>query len=259
MCIKLGEINISVFSHQLLSLLYVSSFDKTRASSQILLIRVTLNMRKDSNFCMDSKASFSSNFHILNVSIARRVFFRAIFFASAISIVSLLRFLPTLDLASLAPKTYVDCVADSQQSRSQNTALEPGSYLFQSRVLNTFWGSFDSLNCMKHANLTFSVVTELMGKRFLNHGARSLCIGEGSPMAVSAMQQLGFTSVSGVHKNSLFSLKQKRIVCELEYQVLLFGLVFSEFKRIYNLKLFGLVFSEFKTVYNLKFPRKLWK
>ncbi|KAJ1387694.1 hypothetical protein SESBI_39761 [Sesbania bispinosa] len=174
---------------------------------------------------MDSKCS---KFHVLGGSIARRVFFRALLLASAVSIVSLLRFLTTIDLGSLAPKTYVDCIAHSQHSHSKDTTLTPGSYLFQSRVLNTFWGSFESLNCMKDVNLTSTVVTELMGKRLLDCGAESLCIGEESHLAVSAMQNLGFSSVIGVHKHRFFSLNQKKMVYQLEYHDCSFDFVFSK-------------------------------
>ncbi|XP_061374241.1 uncharacterized protein LOC133316499 [Gastrolobium bilobum] len=173
---------------------------------------------------MDSKGF---KFRILSGSIARCVFFRALFLAFAVSIVSLLRILPTLDLGSLAPKNYVDCVNDSE-SHAKNGTSTPGSYLFQSRILHSFWGSFDSENCKKDINLTFSVVTELMGKGLLDCGAKSLCIGEGSDMVVLAMQHLGFSGVSGVHKHRLFSFNMKKIVYMLEYQDSSFDFVFSK-------------------------------
>ncbi|KAK7267660.1 hypothetical protein RIF29_20338 [Crotalaria pallida] len=175
---------------------------------------------------MDSKGF---NFHTLNGSIAKRAFFRALFLASAVSLVSLFHFLPSVDLASLTPKTYVDdCLSDTSHSRSENITLTPGSYLFQSRVLNTFWGSFDALSCSTHLNLTLGIVKQLMSKRFLTCEAKSLCLGQGSSVAVSAMQQLGFSSVSSVHKHSFFSIKQKKIVYELRYLDCSFDFVFSK-------------------------------
>ncbi|KAI4300265.1 hypothetical protein L6164_033662 [Bauhinia variegata] len=172
---------------------------------------------------MDTK---TFKFQILSGSIARRVFFRAILFASAISIVSLLHVLSNFDLGAFAPITYYGCDVELA-STSTNVTLTPGSYLFQSRILNTFWGSFDSMNCKKDVNLTVNVVTELMGKQLLDYGAKSLCLGEGSPMAVSAMQQLGFSRVTGVHKHRFFSLKPKNLVYELDYQDSSFDFVFS--------------------------------
>ncbi|XP_027363063.1 uncharacterized protein LOC113870797 [Abrus precatorius] len=171
---------------------------------------------------MDSK---HSKFHALSGSIAKHVFFRVLFLVSAVSIVSLIRVIPTIDLGSLTPNTYVDCVEDSD---SDNVTVTPGSYLFQSRILNTFWGSFDNITCKKHINLTSIVVTELMGQRLLNRGAKSLCLGEGSPMAVSTMQRLGFSSVSGVHKDPFVSFNQRKIVCHLEYNDGSFDFVFSK-------------------------------
>ncbi|KAK7337059.1 hypothetical protein VNO77_17617 [Canavalia gladiata] len=162
---------------------------------------------------MDAK-SFKSQ--ILNGSIARRVIFRSIVLASAISIASLLHALSLFDLRSLAP------IATTTHFRcdSENATSRPGSYFFPTR----FWGF---MNCKKDTNLTVNVVTELMGKELLHLGARSLCVGEGSPMAVTAMKQLGFSSVSGVQTHRFFSLKQKKMVYELDYQDHSFDFVFS--------------------------------
>lgn len=155
---------------------------------------------------MDSK---SSKLHGLSGSIAQRVFFRALFLASAVSLVALIRFLPAVDLESLTPKTNVDCVIDDSDSLSENTTLTAGSYLFQSRILNTFWGSFDSMNCKNDTSLASTIITILKGKRLLNFGAKSLCVGEGSNVIVSAMQRLGFSSVIGLHKHPFFLPQQK--------------------------------------------------
>ncbi|KAJ7976969.1 Methyltransferase type [Quillaja saponaria] len=170
---------------------------------------------------MDSKAV---KFQIPNGSIARLVLFRVFLAASAISLVSLLHILSGFDFGWLASVTPDDCKADLGSANDNMTA---GSYLFHSRFVNPFWGSFDSPRCKEDAKLTISVVTELMGKQFLDCGAKALCVGEGSALAVSAMQQLGFSSVSGVNKHRLFSLKQKHFAYELDYQDCSFDFVFS--------------------------------
>ncbi|KAI5425932.1 hypothetical protein KIW84_031670, partial [Lathyrus oleraceus] len=46
-------------------------------------------------------------------------------------------------------------------------------------------------------------------------------------MAVKAMKQLGFSTVSGVHTNRFFTLNIKRIVYELDYQDSSFDFVLS--------------------------------
>ncbi|MED6115079.1 hypothetical protein PIB30_086752 [Stylosanthes scabra] len=173
---------------------------------------------------MDSSKKALSSF---KASIARALFFRALFLASAISILSLLRFLPTLHFLSLS-QTHLHCLNQSHeiQNTSTTSTLEPGSYLFQSRVYNSFW---DSFNCIPHANLTLTVVNHLLRNGFLNHKATSLCLGEPSPMAVvSAMQQLGFTTVTAVPKNTFFSLRHNTIVCHLHYQDCSFDFVLSK-------------------------------
>ncbi|CAJ2656677.1 unnamed protein product [Trifolium pratense] len=141
---------------------------------------------------MDSNSK-TSKIHNPFGSILRSLFFKALLLASAISILSLLYSLPNIDFGSIAPKTYHhDCVVDD----SNNLTFTPGSYLFQSRILNTFWGSFDSFNCKKEISLVSSVVKKLMGQRLLlNSEAESLCIGEYSDIAVSTMQKLGFSNV----------------------------------------------------------------
>ncbi|KAL2345049.1 hypothetical protein Fmac_006334 [Flemingia macrophylla] len=124
---------------------------------------------------MDSK---SLKFHILTASIARRLALRAILLASAISIVSLFHAHSAFNVGSLAPiATYFDfhCVT-----------FRPGS---------RFWAP---TNCQKDANLTRAVVTHLMGNRLLHSGANTLCVGRASSIAVAAIKELGFSSVTGV-------------------------------------------------------------
>ncbi|KAK7392413.1 hypothetical protein VNO78_20852 [Psophocarpus tetragonolobus] len=141
-----------------------------------------------------------TKYHALSASLARRVFFRALFLASAVSLVSLIRFVPSS--LHFTPNSYVHCVHHSDShSHSQNATLTAGSYLFQSRILNTFWGSFDSVNCTNHTALTSTVVTFLMGKRLLNYGANTLCIGEASPLIASSLQLLGFSRVFSLHNH----------------------------------------------------------
>ncbi|PNX78212.1 hypothetical protein L195_g015945 [Trifolium pratense] len=160
------------------------------------------------------------NFQILNGSIKRRVFFRSILLAATISMVALLRLraLSDFNFGNLVPiATNFNCFADSDNNVTLN---QPSSNFFQNR----FWGV---MNCEKDVNLTVNVVTELMGMQFLNCEANTLCVGEGSSMAVKAMKQLGFSTVSGVYTNRFFSLKMKRFIYELDYQDCSFDFVLS--------------------------------
>lgn len=158
---------------------------------------------------MDSNSK-CSRFQIPLGSMARSMFFKALLLASAISIVSLLHSLPTMDLA---PKTYDhDCIIEFEED--SNLTLTPGSYLFQSRVLNSFWGSFDSLSCKKEINLVSSVVKELKGERLLNFEAETLCIGETSNIAVSTLKKLGF---SNAINHRVFSFNKKNFVYSLDH------------------------------------------
>ncbi|KAK2455030.1 peptide upstream protein [Trifolium repens] len=148
-------------------------------------------------------------------SLTRTMFFRILLLASAISIVSLLYSLPTMDFGSIAPKTYDhDCAVEFEDH--SNLTVTPGSYLFHSRILNTFWGSFDSLNCKKEIKLVSSVVKNLMGQRLLwrNSEAESLCVGEYSDIAVSTMQKLGFCNITN---HQFLSFNKKNLVYKLDH------------------------------------------
>ncbi|GAU49461.1 hypothetical protein TSUD_407500 [Trifolium subterraneum] len=102
-----------------------------------------------------------------------------------------------------------------------------GAMPSMSRILNTFWGSFDSLNCKKEINLVSSVVKELKGQGLLlNSEAESLCIGEHSDIAVSTMQKLGF---SNVINHRFLSFNKKNFVYSLDhYRDFSFDFVFSK-------------------------------
>ncbi|CAI8602631.1 unnamed protein product [Vicia faba] len=171
----------------------------------------------------NSKSKSSTRFHNpFGSPILRTVFFRALLLATAISIVSLLHSLPTMDLV---PKTYDhDCTIELEDS---NVTISPGSYLFQSRIINNFWGSFDSLNCKKEINLVSNVVKELKSqRRLMNHSVESLCIGEASNIAVSTLQKLGF---SNVINHRFFSFNMKNFVYSLDqYRDASFGFVLSD-------------------------------
>lgn len=171
----------------------------------------------------NSNSKPSTRFHNpFGSTILRTVFFRALLLATAISIVSLLHSLPTMDLV---PKTYDhDCLIELEDS---NVTVSPGSYLFQSRIINNFWGSFDSSNCKKEINLVSNVVKELNSQqRLMNHSVETLCIGEASNIAVSILQKLGF---SNVINHSFFSFNKKNFVYSLDrYRDGSFGFVLSD-------------------------------
>ncbi|KAK7396563.1 hypothetical protein VNO78_17657 [Psophocarpus tetragonolobus] len=123
-------------------------------------------------------------FNILNASIATRIVLRSLLLVCAISILSLFRAQSLFQFPPIT--TYLDCV-----SGFQTLTFGPTSHL----IRTTFWPTF---NCHKDANLTFAVVTQLTGNQLLHPGAKSLCLGQGSSIAVTAMKQLGFSSVSSL-------------------------------------------------------------
>ncbi|KAL2323268.1 hypothetical protein Fmac_027647 [Flemingia macrophylla] len=169
-----------------------------------------------------------SKFHALSGSLARRVFLRAILLASAVSLISLVRFLPTVDFQSLTPKTYADCINGPDSPSSQNATLAAGSYLFQSRILDTFWGSFDSITCENDTALASAALAALIAKRLLHSAANSLCIGRASPSLVFAMRRSGFSRVVALRTHPFFSLNNKNLVSKFDYKDSSFDFVFSK-------------------------------
>lgn len=161
---------------------------------------------------------------ILHGSLARRVFFRAFFIASAMSIIPLIHILSGPYITMFTFVHPGDCASELGHT---HVDLAPGKFNFQSRYLNPFWGSFDSDRCKQDVNLTVSVVRELMGKQLLNYGTKALCVGEGSASTVLALQDLGFPNARGVYERRFFSLKRKQFVYEIDYEDKSFDFVLS--------------------------------
>ncbi|GAV64689.1 Methyltransf_11 domain-containing protein [Cephalotus follicularis] len=158
---------------------------------------------------MDLKAL---KFKILSGSIARRVLLRAFMLASALSVMSLLHVLSGLDTGMFNTLTSHGCAVNFG---SLNPFLIP------------IWGSFEPMQCKEIENLTNHVVSELMGMQMLTYDDRALCVGEGSPSAVMALQELGFPKAYGVYRHPFFSLKHKKFIYELDFDDNSFDFVFS--------------------------------
>ncbi|KAJ8899861.1 hypothetical protein K2173_019564 [Erythroxylum novogranatense] len=152
-------------------------------------------------------------FQILSGSVARRLLLRSFMLASAISIFPLLQILSGSNPGLIDSMYYNEC--DSPHM---------GAALFANRLLMPIWSSFGG---KEDVNLTAGVVRELMGMQMLDYDAKVLCVGEGSAGAVYAFQELGFANVCGVHRHPFFSLKNKKLVYELEYADNSFDLVVS--------------------------------
>lgn len=166
-------------------------------------------------------------FQILHGSIARRVLFRAFLLASAISVIQLLHVVSGPYLKIFSSVTSGDCTATIMDNNpAANFTF--GRFLFQGRFINPIWGSFEPTQCSEDVNLTVNVVRELMGRQFLNYGAKALCVGEASAPSVSVLRDLGFSKVYGVDEHRIFSLKRKQFVHEIDYEDKSFDFVLSK-------------------------------
>ncbi|KAK4772963.1 hypothetical protein SAY87_027982 [Trapa incisa] len=163
-------------------------------------------------------------YQILHGSIARRALLRILAIASALFIISLLQIYSHSNSLMFAPIGAIDCTR-GVPSLSGN--LFPGEALFRNRFLAPIWGSIGSAYCREHANLTKSVVLELMAKNFLDYSRKTLCAGGASEACVAAIRELGFSDAVGVNGNPFFSLQQKRLVYELNYEDNTFDFVLS--------------------------------
>ncbi|GAB2300586.1 hypothetical protein Dimus_034622 [Dionaea muscipula] len=171
----------------------------------------------------------------LHGSLARRLVIRAFLFAVVISILPLMQLLyddasPSLLLA-----------VNSDVCATDLGFMDPNSIL--GRVLKPFTPiAFPHVRyyaqCRENGNLTMAVVRELMGMHLLDHDARALCVGLGSPSAMAALRESGFTDVRGLgfanayangfYRRSIFRLKQKQVAYELDYEDNSFNFVLTK-------------------------------
>ncbi|XP_062117224.1 uncharacterized protein LOC133831072 [Humulus lupulus] len=163
-------------------------------------------------------------FPIFHGPIARRVLFRSFLFASALSIIPLVQILSGPYLKMLAPITSGDCSVHLRESTANFT---PSWYVFQGRHLNPIWSSIEPTQCKEYMNLTVNVVRELRSKQLLSNGGKALCIGEGSTLAVKALQDLGFSDAYNVDEHRFFSLKRRQFVYKIDYEEKSFDFVYS--------------------------------
>ncbi|KNA25269.1 hypothetical protein SOVF_007990 [Spinacia oleracea] len=145
-------------------------------------------------------------------SLARRLAIRTLMFALVISMLPLLQLVIDIDPAK-------PMFMSSNGCDTEVGYFDPDSVL--GRVLKPIapfvFPHLRSGMCQDNVNLTISVVRELMGKNLLNFGAKALCIGKGTASAVSALRDFGFSNVDEIHRHPFFMLKQKQVVCELDF------------------------------------------
>ncbi|XP_031397420.1 uncharacterized protein LOC116208225 [Punica granatum] len=170
---------------------------------------------------MDLKAF---RYQILYGSIARRVLLRTFAIACAISIIPLLHIYSRGNSLMFAPMGAYHYDGSLPHLRGDQF---PGLALIRDRFLVPIWDSIESAYCGEYVNLTKAVVWELTGKNLLDYSGRTLCAGGGSGACVLALRELRFSDASGVNRLPFFSLKQKRLVYELEYEDNSFDFVLS--------------------------------
>lgn len=170
---------------------------------------------------MDLKAF---RYQILYGSIARRLLLRSFAIASAISIIPLLHIYSHGNSLMFAPMGAFGCASGLPALSGDHF---PGEALLRNRFLAPIWGSLESAYCIENANLTKAVVRELMGKNLLNYSGKTLCAGEGSAPCVLALRELGFSDAVGVNRHPFFSLQQKRLDDDLDYEDSSFDFVLS--------------------------------
>ncbi|KAK4776084.1 hypothetical protein SAY87_024045 [Trapa incisa] len=144
--------------------------------------------------------------------------------ASALSIIPLLHIYSHSNSLTFAPIGAIDC---SRGVPALSGNLFPGEALFRNRFLAPIWSSIGSAYCRENANLTKLVVLELMGKNLLDSSGKTLCVGGASAACLTAIRELGFSDAAGVTRHPFFSIQQKRLVHELDYEDNMFDFVLS--------------------------------
>lgn len=148
----------------------------------------------------------------LHGSLARRLAIRTLMFALVISMLPLLQLVIDFDPAKPMFLNTDGCDTDVG-------FLDPNGIV--GRVLKPIapfaFPHLRSGMCQDNVNLTIDVVRELLGKNLLDYGAKALCIGQGTALAVSALREIGFSNVDEVHRHPFFMIKHKQVVCELDF------------------------------------------
>ncbi|GMH10078.1 hypothetical protein Nepgr_011919 [Nepenthes gracilis] len=161
----------------------------------------------------DSGAYKALKWQVLHGSLARRVIIRAFLFVIAVSSLPLMLLVCDTETTTLYPVNSDECA-------THLGLLDPNSIL--GRVLKPFipiaCPHMRYAQCKESDNLIIAVVRELIGKHLLNHDAKSLCVGWGSASAEMALRKLGFANVYGVYRHPFFTLKQKQVVYEFDYE-----------------------------------------
>lgn len=147
-----------------------------------------------------------------NGSLARRLAIRTLLFALVISMLPLLQLVIDVDPAK--PMFLSSDACDSEMGYMDPNSivgwvLKPIAPIVFPRRMSGM--------CKDNVNLTIDVVRELMGKNLLNYGAKALCIGHGTASAVSALREMGFSNVDEIQRHPFFMLRQKQVVCELNF------------------------------------------
>ncbi|KAI3995162.1 hypothetical protein MKX01_031964 [Papaver californicum] len=166
-------------------------------------------------YCKEEKImAFNAwKLHTLRGSIARRVFFRTILFATAMSIFPFLQLScdkETMITFEVKSDSNLKTVASKDSHLlSPEQFLKPiSSYAFSK--LPTF------LAYKENEKLTTKMFRELIDMKLLNSNVKALCVGEGSALAVSELRRLGFTNAIGVKRHLFSYLTRKSLIRELD-------------------------------------------
>lgn len=148
----------------------------------------------------------------LHGSLAKRLAIRTLMFAVAISMLPLMQIVYDVD----PTKPFL---LSSDGCDSEMDILGPNSLLGRVLVPLTpiAFPHLRSVMCKENVNLTANVAMELISKNLLNYGAKALCIGQRSPEAIMALNEMGFSDVHLVHRHPFFTLKHKQVICELDF------------------------------------------
>lgn len=148
----------------------------------------------------------------LRGSIAKRVLLRAFLITFAIAIFPSLQVIRNSELAN------------SDGCGVDNLLSFPGRFL---KPVSAHVFPMPDYACHEMGNTTRNVITMLMNEKLLKASAKSLCLGDVTTSAVSALGELGFRDTFGMNRHPMFSFQRRRLVYELEYDDDSFDFVFS--------------------------------
>ncbi|KAL4190201.1 hypothetical protein AMTRI_Chr07g74590 [Amborella trichopoda] len=159
-------------------------------------------------------------------AMARRALLRALPLLMVTAMVPILRYLHEVEPIDLFVY-FKDCGRETRYFHEKPKWVFPRLPVVPVLQLNRLSSSVKENPCEENTYVLYQAFQELINEKLLSHRARSLCVGEKSTPAISALHKLGFSNAIGIDKYPLFSIVSRGGIYKLPFKKNSFDFVFS--------------------------------